>query len=456
VQLSIPYVITGPDGTRAVVGNSDAAKADVDWVGHLDPENGISISREVRESVDVASDQEGAYHGRFLRGRASIVMQGVLDPNAGITTLNAFEAKLRRACRAFSADAQVQFAPDGYPARAFWARAAQDPAFAGRRPKTFQLQLISARPYALAPTESQIVIPVGARGSHFPNPSAEAAKTFVDGPHWAVTRIASSAAIPAKYGSWINRHAWDGVADANMGRADVTFASAGTWVVSLWVWVPSSYTGGPMGLRSDGSYVGSSGEVRVDADLTKRDQWQRVQTQINVVAGDLVGFWVLRYTGPPAAAGTGIVYTDAIQDDLGAVTPFSDGNPPGVISPVASPFSAPFNEVGAAYVTGGGELPTWPRFRILGPITNPQLYNERTGEIVRFAYQLGAGEFLDVYSDPLSPVAILLGGTTDRYRALDRTSRWWQLQTGENAIRVSATAYSAGAQVTMFTRDGWD
>jgi hypothetical protein len=62
------------------------------------------------------------------------------------------------------------------------------------------------------------------------------------------------------------------------------------------------------------------------------------------------------------------------------------GNPgaaAGVLSPLVDPGAAPLSSTGQLLVTPGGAVPWWPRFRIYGPITNPLLVNNTTGEWLR-------------------------------------------------------------------------
>lgn len=294
-ELAIPYSIVGPDGTRVVIGNSDLAKADPDWIGTLDPDSPLSISRAIRGSTESLVEGDGGVPGPRYHDPASLVMRGTLDRNASIETINDYESRLRRATMALrDGDSVLRYSPTGQQERAWWLRRTADPDISGRHPgKTFQLSFESANPYAASPTELSAVIVPGA------------------------------------------------------------------------------------------------------------------------AAGEL-----------------------------------------GFASPIVSPLASAIGATGQGDVPNDGDIVTWPRFRIMGPISNPRVVNNSTSQEARFIYTLNAGEWLDIYP---AVGRVLLAGSFDRYSAYDRAnSRWWQLRRGVNDIRLLATAYSAGASLTLYWRHLWE
>jgi hypothetical protein len=298
VELSIPYTLVGPDGTRVVFGNSDVAKADPDWVGYLDAENGITglmDGADVRsQPVDVVAG-DGIDLGPSFMGARPGTIQIVVNPNAAsVAAMEALIAKTKRASRALRADALLTWTPtvDGIQ-RMMRLRRTGKPSVAGRRPKTIQLAMTSPDVDVLAAVESNI------------------------------------------------------------------------------------------------------------------------QLQPGQQAGEL-----------------------------------------GISDPITDPITSPLNVTAQQMAINLGDVETWPRFRITGPITNPELLNQTTGQRIRLTYTLGAGEYLDVYPERGQ---ILLGGTADRYGALDfDVSDWWQLVPGPNDVRLLAAAYAAGANVNIYWRHAWE
>jgi hypothetical protein len=100
----------------------------------------------------------------------------------------------------------------------------------------------------------------------------------------------------------------------------------------------------------------------------------------------------------------------------------------GFTSPFTSPFGTSASVTGAGVAVNAGDRPTWPRFRIDGPITRPIILNNTTGFQIAFASDLLAGEYLLIDAQRAS---VLLDGVADRYGQYDfASSNWWQLAPG--------------------------
>lgn len=295
-EVGICYVLTGPDGTRAVVGNCDAAKNDPDFVGFLDPENGITgllDTADVRESASDLVQADGGLHGPFYLARRSGTVQGLVLPQSEMPAVNAAVTKLKRATRALRADGVMTWTPSGGSQQMLRYRRQQRVAVTGRRPKAFQVALVSADAYNLSTSEQSIVLVPG------------------------------------------------------------------------------------------------------------------------LAAGEL-----------------------------------------GIPNPIVNPITSALNVTAQQFVVTSGDAPTWPRFRVDGPISNPEILNQTTGQRIRIVLTLAAGEWIDVFPER---GAILFGGVTDRYSAYDfAASSWWQLQSGANDVRLIASSYSAPAQLTVYWRHAYE
>lgn len=164
MELGIPYVLTSPDGIRAVFGNSDTAKMDVDWVGYLDPENGITgllDGADIRsQPVELVAGDGGDVGPAFLGLRPGTI-QVILDPNVAFATREGYEQRLKRASRGLRADCELRWTPtaDGIE-RCLRLRRTARPAPSGRHPRSIQLSMTSGEPYVLSGAEtSQVVDP---------------------------------------------------------------------------------------------------------------------------------------------------------------------------------------------------------------------------------------------------------------------------------------------------------
>lgn len=482
MELSIPYEITGPDGTRVVVGNSNTAKADPDWIGWLDPENGISISREIRQSAEDATDVEGGYHGLFHRGRATINLQGSLDPTLGIT---ATETKLQRATRALRTDALFKFTPTGYPTRAFWVRLAQDPVFSGRRPKQFNAQLVSQRPYALSPEEttrelvydtmivSDPVAMYWRLGETAGTNADDRSTNNRDGTYTGGVTLNQTGALTSSTDKAI-------LLDGVNARVTSTFAAFATAERTFEGWAKRNHSGGhdtlfggdtannPLLRLSSGNNDvrwwpdSTAGSVTWTNAWPGNGVWVHWALAYNnttrasslYINGDLVSTQtpVTPYSGTPGnfqvgAHGSGTDFFVGYMDEVAVYS--------GLLT--AARIQEHY-DVGKGIVTNAGTYDTWPRFKITGPITNPVITNSTAGQTIRFTVTLASGEYINVYPDPLAPAAVLFGPSQlDRYSYYDRTnSRWWQLEPGDNSLTYSASSISNGASILAYWRDAWD
>jgi hypothetical protein len=158
MELGVPYSLVGPDGTRVVFGNSDAARADADYIGPLDPEAGIAglDSPDMRESGQDRVQADGGINFDGFHSRRPVVINGEIDRNAAIATVLAREQKLKRATNAMRANAVLSWTNTGYPARSLRLRRQAPIRISGRRPKTFQLPMIDADYRLLSVAEANV------------------------------------------------------------------------------------------------------------------------------------------------------------------------------------------------------------------------------------------------------------------------------------------------------------
>lgn len=158
MQVGIPYILTGPDGTRAVFNDP----TDSDFVGYLNPDTGITgllDSAGVRESVSNLVEADGSVQGNNYLSRKTGTIQGILMPDSPTNT-NVRESKLKRATRGLRAasPATLTFTPDGSVTRQIQIYRQGSLALSGRRPKTFVIPCSTPDVYQYAATESSFVI----------------------------------------------------------------------------------------------------------------------------------------------------------------------------------------------------------------------------------------------------------------------------------------------------------
>jgi hypothetical protein len=121
---------------------------------------------------------------------------------------------------------------------------------------------------------------------------------------------------------------------------------------------------------------------------------------------------------------------------------------------MTDPITTTLNATGQQFVVNQGDAPTWPRFRIDGPITNPQILNNTTGQSSRSRTRStpasGSTSTRSRRGDPAERHDV-------RASALDfPNSSWWQVQAGSNDVRLLASSFSSPAQLTVFWRHAYE
>lgn len=106
----------------------------------------------------------------------------------------------------------------------------------------------------------------------------------------------------------------------------------------------------------------------------------------------------------------------------------------------------------AILAVNAGNFPTRPSARIVGPATNPSILNSNTGEKVKFALTLAAGDFLDIDFDAKT---VVLNGTTSRYGTLTTDSTWWELAPGLTTVQFAADTSSGTTSLTFTWASAW-
>lgn len=166
-EIGTYYVLTGPNGSRVVVGNSDEAKADPDWIGYLNPDDGVTglDSADIRESADLLVEADGGVHGAFYRGRRPVTLNGFIDPNVELSVMSERADRLLAAADALREDGTLVWKESHRPETGIWYRTAASPRISGRLPKRFVVPLVSADDRIVGTAiNTATIVPGGAGG----------------------------------------------------------------------------------------------------------------------------------------------------------------------------------------------------------------------------------------------------------------------------------------------------
>ncbi|WP_410576635.1 phage distal tail protein [Amycolatopsis sp. lyj-108] len=104
--------------------------------------------------------------------------------------------------------------------------------------------------------------------------------------------------------------------------------------------------------------------------------------------------------------------------------PLADANAlgGGIKPPFRFPIKfGPPRSLGIVRVLNEGNFTTYPKFIIRGPVTNPQIINLATGQMLSFNYTLLRGEWLDIDTYTHE---VLLNGTAPRFLTSGTANTW--------------------------------
>lgn len=140
-EINGKWIITGPDGTRAVFNDP----TDLDYVGMLTDVSGFDAP-ELRESADDLVQMDGGIHGDFYYSRRPVTLTGLVLNPASADERNRKMTKIMRACRALRSDAIVEWTLSGGYQQYISARLQNGPRFEGAWQKSFQIGFVAADP----------------------------------------------------------------------------------------------------------------------------------------------------------------------------------------------------------------------------------------------------------------------------------------------------------------------
>ena len=123
----------------------------------------------------------------------------------------------------------------------------------------------------------------------------------------------------------------------------------------------------------------------------------------------------------------------------------------GITFPFDFPESFGASSGGSATLTNAGTLATPPTIVFHGPMQNPRLSNDTTGQTMELTYTLNEGDQITVN---MQARTMIQGTNTNRMSTKTTTSRFWELAPGANVLSFAATSFDAGYVVITF-RDAY-
>ncbi len=116
----------------------------------------------------------------------------------------------------------------------------------------------------------------------------------------------------------------------------------------------------------------------------------------------------------------------------------------GVLIPALFPLQFGASSGGTGTVTNAGTAAAYPTITLQGPLINPVIVNETTGERMALILTLGASDTVVI---DMARRTIVQGGGTNRMGARAAGSTFWALQPGDNTLRFGADSYDVGQAI---------
>jgi phage-related protein len=123
----------------------------------------------------------------------------------------------------------------------------------------------------------------------------------------------------------------------------------------------------------------------------------------------------------------------------------------GFAVPMEIPLDISAGGTGETVVNNAGTGNSSPVVKIVGPITNPSITNVTTGESLQVTYTLTSGsDYIEIDMDNKT---VYLNGTTNLFSS--KSGSFWDLASGNNTLKLTASSYGDGAQATVTWFDSY-
>jgi hypothetical protein len=137
----------------------------------------------------------------------------------------------------------------------------------------------------------------------------------------ATNAVVSTDLVPLFSGASILKVTWPAGSTNGPNIVNIPVSASTTYSCSLYVWIPSAYDGSQDGAPEIDTDIGSLGaggtSSRVNADFTKRNQWQRITATMTLGTGPSPTFnFVVRRASP--VSGGQVFYITCPQVEVGA------------------------------------------------------------------------------------------------------------------------------------------
>lgn len=126
----------------------------------------------------------------------------------------------------------------------------------------------------------------------------------------------------------------------------------------------------------------------------------------------------------------------------------------GFTYPYTYPVTYGVGAVGDMTLTNEGDADSWPVLHIQGPVTNPIVRNNTTGDQLNLTITLAAADYLDIDCRP-TVHTVVLNGSASRRSSVQAGSRFPAVSPGDSVWQFRAASFQSAAQLTVSFRSAY-
>lgn len=124
----------------------------------------------------------------------------------------------------------------------------------------------------------------------------------------------------------------------------------------------------------------------------------------------------------------------------------------GFVIPLTLPTTFTASSGGTSTVTNNGDFYAYPKLRVYGPITNPNVINSTLGQRLVFSGSIADGDYWEI---DLFEKTVRLNGLTSIRALTVASSSWFKLGFGNTDLQLSGSGYNSNTKLRALMKSAW-